>query len=138
MRARIVALLLVLATLWSLISVQDLDPSVVSEAPSRPAGALVVGAVALDFDRAADRAAAAVEVTCPSGACQGAPLLDLQDRVWSAHAEIAADLPDVLPDQVDSRPRGTPGARLLRERWLAPLPPYLDGPRRPPRVPAVA
>ena len=122
MHARIVALLLIVATLWSLISVQDFDPSFDSDGPSR---IVVLEASAAD---PGSREESRLEQ----------PRFELQDRVWSAQAEIPADLPDVLPDQVSAHPARAETARLLRERWLAPLPPYLDGPRRPPRRTDVA
>ncbi len=107
MHARIVALLLIVATLWSLISIQDLDPALVPAAQ----------VVAMD-------GSAQSEEPRP---------YKLHDRVWSAQAEIAADLPDVLPDGHGSVLTVEPARRLLRERWLLALAPYLDGPRRPPR-----
>lgn len=109
MRARIVALLLVVATLWSLISVQDLDQK---------------------FSFASATAALAGESSARSD--EPRPY-QLHDRVWSAQAEIAADLPDVLRDNHDVTPAEQPANRLLRERWQVALPPFLDGPRRPPR-----
>lgn len=109
MQARIVALLLVVATLWSLIGVHDFDPSFgAGESPRIQAGD---GSTRSAFVRG----------------------VELDDRVWSAQAEIPADLPDGLPERVAAvRPAGA-GASLLREPWLAQPPPFLDGPRRPPR-----
>ena len=80
MHARIVALLLIVATLWSLISVQDFDPSFDSDGPSR---IVVLEASAAD---PGSREESRLEQ----------PRFELQDRVWSAQAEIPADLPDVL------------------------------------------
>ena len=122
MHARIVALLLIVATLWSLISVQDFDPSFDSDGPS--------SIVALEVSGTGHGS--------PEESRLEGPGFELQDRVWSAQAEIPADLPDVLRDQGSAGPAATAGARLLREHWLAPLPPYLDGPRRPPRRTDVA
>lgn len=107
MHARIVALLLVVATLWSLISVQDLDPSFASSSTA-PA---VEGSARSDEPRP----------------------LTLHDQLWSVQAEIAADLPDCLHERPVMTMAAGPAGSLLRERWLAMLPPYLDGPRRPPR-----
>lgn len=109
MQARIVALLLVVATLWSLIGVHDFDPSLVADEATRIHSA---------------------ESADPRGT---APAVVLADRVWSAQAEIPADLPDGMPERLAAvRPDGA-GAGLLREPWLAQPPPFLDGPRRPPR-----
>ena len=126
MQARTVALLLIIATLWSLIGIQDLDPSF-----DRPFTTPVV----VDSARsaaAADRPAE-TQLLVATALPDEARLFKLSDRIWFVPAEIPADLPDVLHDGHDLVPVATPATPLLRQRPSMALPPYLDSPRRPPR-----
>lgn len=109
MQVRLLALLLIAATLWSLSAIQDLIYS-------------------------APLPQVAIETSAPPATVTSEePRRSSFDRVWTAQAEFPADYPDILYDAtIPPEPQARsqdPGPEVLADR----LAPYLDGWRRPPR-----
>ena len=116
MAARIIALLLVVATLWSL-------GAATTEARDLAAkGSYAHASLSPGLEPESDRDRSVES--------------HFSDRALAAYAETLGDLPALIPVCYPSSPSFGSAMQLIVASARCRPPPYLDGPRRPPRDPS--